>query len=393
MTNKIKLLIVSDLHAIVDPQLTDDSHFLISEGCSEYADAFLRFVKEKNLDIDVMICPGDIANKSDEIAFSAGWKILNKIKEDLNIKDLLCVPGNHDHKSRKSEGTFDPKHQLQFQNPSFPLMEHDECTHFWAWHWCAVKGKNYNAILLNTSAYHGYADEHNHGRIAIEVVEQVIEYIKSESFEEKPCNFLVCHHHPVKMEFAEKNYDSEAMEGGDFLLRSLSETDKGNWLTIHGHKHFPEISYAQGSTSEPVTILSAGSISAVINPEIIDRTGNQFYILEIDLDKSIETGRVVGIFETFEWTLMKGWSYSESKYLPARGGFGSSETPSKIANKIKNLLNDDDVLFLEESDLNDALENVKYFVPTDFRKLISKLKSFNFEVIVENNKIVQVGKS
>ena len=391
MADKIKLLIVSDLHAIVDPQLKEDSHFFINDGYSEYADVFLKFVKSLNQDIDVMICPGDIANKSDKMAFAAGWKILNNIKEELSIKKLLCVPGNHDHKSRQSEGTFDPKHQLQFQIPPFPLIEHEGCTHFWAWHWCAVKEKNYNAILLNTSAYHGYADESNHGRVAIEVVNQIIDYIKSDEFEEKPCNFLICHHHPMKMEFAERNYDLEAMEGGDLLLRYLSETNKGSWLTIHGHKHFPEISYASGSTSEPITILSAGSMSAVIHPEIMDRTGNQFYILEIDLEMSKETGRVVGFFETFEWTMLKGWAHSESKYLPARGGFGSIDTPSNVANNIKKLL-DKDNTFLDETELDDALKSVQYFVPNDFRKLLEKLEALDCQVIVEDNKIIQVGR-
>ena len=87
MADKIKLLIVSDLHAIVDPQLKEDSHFFINDGYSEYADVFLKFVKSLNQDIDVMICPGDIANKSDKMAFAAGWKILNNIKEELSIKN------------------------------------------------------------------------------------------------------------------------------------------------------------------------------------------------------------------------------------------------------------------------------------------------------------------
>ncbi|MCG7598784.1 metallophosphoesterase [Halomonas sp. McH1-25] len=392
MSNSLKVLIVSDLHAVIDERHKDDSHLFIDGASSEFVDAFISFVNDLGVNFDLLVCAGDVANKASNGAFEAGWMVLNKIRKELGVRDFYCVPGNHDHKSRHTGNSFDPKHDLQFANPPFPLDCNIKSTHFWAWNWCCVNCDSYNMVLLNSSAYHGYGDEHSHGRVAYEISDQIKDYVNSERFIKKPINILLCHHHPTKMEQVDRDYDTQEMQGGQYLIQCLGEAGKGGWLIIHGHKHFPEISYASGSTSEPITVLSAGSFSAVIHSEIMGKTSNQFYILDIDLSESKASGRAVGKFETYEWTLKKGWSRSESESLPAKGGFGSLLTPSLIASRIESLIEEDEAGFLEENDLTDIQKIVDNFVPTDFKKLVNNLRSLGFDVIYDSGKINQVGR-
>lgn len=391
MRNKIKFLILSDLHAAeANDTNLDDSRLLFREGVSEYGEGFLSYVKSLDSHIDALICPGDISNKANIEGFHLGWSFLNQIKNELSIASILSVPGNHDHQSRETAGVFDPKHNLQFVKPLFPFDSNEKNTHFWGWHWCYSTLENVNVISLNTSAYHGYADECQHGRIATEISDQISEYINSDQFTEKAFNLLICHHHPEKMDYVDSDYDCQAMEGGSYLIRKLDESDKGPWLIIHGHKHFADIGYARTSHSCGATIFSAGSFSAMLYPSLKTRTSNQFYILEIDIQESKSRNRVTGTFKSYEWTAAEGWHPSKAHYLPAEGGFGNSINPRDLARDIGALIGENNP-FLNSDDLRNFEKQLKYFTPSDFKNLLNKLQENGFEAIVENGKLIQIG--
>ncbi|MEQ5835864.1 metallophosphoesterase [Marinobacter sp. NFXS9] len=384
---------MSDLHAVVNTDYSDDTHLVFKSDSSEFADALLDYIKDLNEDFDLLVCPGDIANKAQPGSFLQGWKTLNKFAEELKIPELICVPGNHDHESRRNEGVFDPKHKLQFCEPRFPRNNFDECTHFWAWHWCPIINEDYNAVIINSSAYHGFYDENDHGRVAIEVSKQIGDFIKSDKFQEKPINFLLCHHHPSRMDYVDEDYDFEVMDGAAQLIRKIEDSDKGPWMIIHGHKHFPEIRYSQSQSVEPIVALSAGSVSAKLHPALMNKTSNQFYIISVDIEKTEKYGKAIGEFETHEWTLKEGWHPSKSENLPAKGGFGSPSSPQEIANQIKNLFASKSEPFLEQSDLSGISSDIAYLSPTDFKRLISKLEKIGFATETVGSEIIQVGKS
>lgn len=389
MDNKsLQILVISDLHAIVDKGQGDDSHLMFENGTSEFGESLISYIKTLDKNIDVLICSGDIANKADLSSFNAGWNFIKKIKDDLNISILLCVPGNHDHQSRLTD--FSPKHQLQFTSPSFPFECFNKNTHFWAWNWAFSEENDFNAILLNTSAYHGYKDEYKHGRVAIEASDQIFRLLGSEEFSKKRFNLLLCHHHPEKMEHVDNDYDGEQMFGGQYLLKRLQEADVGPWLIIHGHKHFADISYASSSSTAPPTILSAGSVSAQLYTSIKDRTSNQFYILNIDLEKTEYEDRLIGCFETHEWKLISGWTPSTSSNLPARGGFGSTKTPGQLTKEISKRINDGSP-FLQGTELDFVYDVTKGYTPREFSSLIKKLEDSGFQLEKKENKIVEIG--
>jgi Calcineurin-like phosphoesterase len=387
--SEIKILVISDLHAIASSDERDDSHLYFEKDDSEWGNALISYIKDLDTEIDVLVCAGDIANKACKQSFSNGWSFVNKLKEELNIPELLCVPGNHDHQSRNGDD-FSPKHQIQFCKPIFPLTCNNKNTHFWAWNWVHVESTSFNSILVNSSAYHGYQDELKHGRVALEVSDQISDFLMSPEINEKPFNIMLCHHHPEKMEHVDHDYDGEAMEGGPYLLKQIEDADVGPWFVIHGHKHFASISYAKSASSSPSTILSAGSVSAKLYPDVQERTSNQFYLVNIDINETVDLGRLIGKFNTYEWTIKRGWGHSRSNNLPASGGFGSTTTNPQIIKKIKDLLLADGP-FLQGEELAPIHEMTTYVPPEQFKKLVRKLGEQGYEVQIEQNKIIELG--
>lgn len=382
---------MSDLHAMIEGGSSDnsDSRLIFKNGISEFGQGLLEHLKSLDVTFDLLVCAGDISNRGCVSGFTEGWKFLKSICDELKITNYICVPGNHDHASIKGE-SFGPKHHLQFVNPQFPFECIEKNTHFWAWNWGVTELDYCNAILLNSSAYHGHDDEYKHGRVATEVVDQIYTYANSESFKEKPFNLLLCHHHPVKMEHVDIAEDNQVMHGGQYLLSKLQGIDKGPWLIIHGHKHFAEINY-NGSDGAPHTILSAGSVSARIYQQIEDRTSNQFYILDVDLSETEKTEQLVGTFCTYEWQFSTGWSLSLSPNLPARGGFGNTVKIKDVECEINKLFSEERP-FLREEDLSDVYTMVDSYTPKQFGRLVSRLRKNGFELETEHNRIIEIGK-
>ncbi len=192
------------------------------------------------------------------------------------------------------------------------------------------------------------------------------------------------------MEHVDYDEDSEVMIGGQYLLSLLEKADIGPWFIIHGHKHFPEITYSSGSTSAPHTILSAGSLSARLHSNIIGRTANQFYLVDIDLDKTESIGRSFGTFKTYEWRTGFSWQPASSVNLPHTGGFGSQTTPAQLVSIIKNKFASN-TPYLDSNDLIDVYEVMANFPPADFDRVVKKLNNFGHDVIIENGIISQIG--
>lgn len=383
MTDKktLKVLLISDLHAMMDDDENKSDSFLLfnKDGESEFINGFEKFITENDLAPDVITCAGDVSNKGCIEAFTKAWERLARLKSSLNSDILLCVPGNHDHDSRLVKNNFDPKYHLQFLSPKFPSEKDEENTRFWAWHWCHIEQPDFNAILLNTSAYHGYSKEFKHGRIAPKISEQIKDYLQSDKFVEKKINFVVCHHHPCRMEYVGDGSDYEAIDGGSNFIHHLSAVDKGPWMFLHGHKHWPNISRTNTGTTTAPFIVSAGSLSAEIYDEIKELVSNLFCFIEFDLDRTEQTGIPSGTIKAYEWNKGYGWSKSTNKYMPHVGGFGSTGIPRKLARDIRDKLSEKEQ-FIHLDEITDIRNELKFFTPHDIRLLKNELDKFGVEV-------------
>lgn len=395
MKNKnIKILLMSDIHVSRNLEHENDTYLLFKDGSCSFADKLKKKISEHKNEIDILICPGDITNKACETSFKVGWDLLNDFKNELNAKYMFCVPGNHDHKSRKNKETFDPKHHLQFIKPDFPFQNKSSNTNFWAWHWChtEIDEINTNIFSINTSAYHGYGDECEHGRISNNTITQINDFIASKNFNKRAFNIIICHHHPRPMEYTGPNDDGEYIQGGSTLLKMLEESLIDNWLIIHGHRHFGEIH--DGTNTGPIT-FSAGSLSAKLYDAEENETSNQFYVLELDYEKTNETDRIHGTYKTFEWA-KKNWVPSNVKNLPHKGGFGSTMTPKAIAKKIEKIVNQQTPPFLKLDDpsgteeINKIKEELKFISQRNFNRVLDNLRSSGYRVLESNSNIVEV---
>lgn len=384
----MKFLILSDLHACNKSAENEYSRLVFDGEGSEFGVRFIEYCKSLKISPDFLVCAGDISNQGCTDSFQKGWEFLHKVRDELNIKELICVPGNHDVQSRNSTG-ISPLHKAKFCSPPFPSSEFQFNTHFWGWGWGYLEYEEFNCILLNSSAYHGYNQEFRHGRVAQETVKQISDFISSKDFNSKHFNMLLCHHHPVKREDIDLDSDIEVMDGGQLLISTLESITRKPWLVIHGHKHFASLFSAQSAGYNPPLIFSAGSFSAKLYPKISNRTSNQFYILNVDLQKTIDNEKLIGTFETHSWDVMNNWHPSKSKNLPHRGGFGSDIRPVDIVKNLNNMLKDTTYLNCEELyEINEIIKNV---TPTQYSELVDRLQ-IDFELEISDNLLIEVSK-
>jgi hypothetical protein len=80
------------------------------------------------------------------------------------------------------------------------------------------------------------------------------------------------------------------MRAGDDLIQLLEESSPNQWLVIHGHKHYPKLQYARGTSGDAPVILSAGSTAAVAYPIYGPDGRNQVHLIEIDVDEAARLG-------------------------------------------------------------------------------------------------------
>ncbi|AZZ95814.1 hypothetical protein [Pseudoalteromonas sp. R3] len=188
------------------------------------------------------------------------------------------------------------------------------------------------------------------------------------------------------------DYDSdyEVMDGGQGLIYEIAKKDIGSWLVVHGHKHFASINEAAVDTHDKPLIFSAGSFSAKLYPSINERTSNQFYLIDIDIEKTENEGILTGTFETHSWNIDQSWHPSTVRNLPYQGGFGSTISPMKIVRKINEML--DEQPFLNERDLAPVHEMCKHYTPGRFEELVNKLDRANIKLEIANNRIIEASK-
>ncbi|MDX5478930.1 MAG: metallophosphoesterase, partial [Cyclobacteriaceae bacterium] len=338
----LKVLVISDLHATSMKGEESKSNLFFKNGECKFAQDFLKFIGQFKSKVDVLICAGDVGNKGDEESFKLGWSFLHQIKSVLGLESLFCVPGNHDHHSRTPENL--PTSFLENATPSFPLDDIRLNQSFWEKQWVSLTHDSFNSVLLNTSAFHGFGEvDNDYGRIRPATSQEISDLVSGNA-QEKDFNVLICHHAPYKMEHAyPESDDNEEIQGAQNLLHLLDINDHNPWLVIHGHKHFGDVRYAISKKNVPITLFSASSLSSKTaypgSPSV-----NQFHVLTINLEKTRESGRVVGLSHNYMYDISspEKWRLINQAGFPAISGFGGNIELRKLAGDINQMLDDDD---------------------------------------------------
>ncbi|WP_237064231.1 metallophosphoesterase family protein [Microbulbifer zhoushanensis] len=388
----IKIIVLSDIHPTMSslPEL-GESHLKIDQSEETYNNPFaglFTLVSKESIEADIILCAGDLGTRAHPLTIKYTWDKLQELKEKAKAQALIVTPGNHDHDSRSKYLKYDPKGFLQSLTPPFPYDFGDENSHFWAWNFDIIEHDNARIITLNSSAYHGISDEYLYGR----VTEITINKIKNKlaSLPEKPINILLCHHHFHKNEEI-KVEDYDAMEGASRLMAMLSEEATGDWMLIHGHKHFPKIYYGQSSYGQSPIIFSAGSFSGDTNGELGTVASNQVYLLEFNLEE-IENYGLVGKFKTWDWAHGRGWlKASDRSGIPHEGGFGCQAAPKLLLKELQEKLNGKSSYSRDE--IVCLIPQLQFLTPMAVQKLkqISE-ENLAFEVFTSSGQITEISK-
>nr|WP_296770653.1 metallophosphoesterase [Rhodococcus sp. (in: high G+C Gram-positive bacteria)] len=394
----MKLLLISDLHAFTpSKEVTRPPSYLEvgrpedSAAMHPFAD-LLNFIELHETKLDYVVCCGDISDRADPAGTQYSWRWLNRIKDATSAERLLIVSGNHDLDSRHQHNKFDARGMLQSLTPQYPLTETELADKYWARNFVILDDTDYRILLINTSAYHGTAEEYMHGRIS-DRTSQAIEQ-ELDSMGHRNLNIAICHHHPVKFGSFD-NQDNSEIRGAEKLLSILDDGPYGDWVFLHGHRHFPDILYAQGGARSPI-IFSAGSFSATLHDEISSRTNNQFYIIDLEIDPDAGTG-VQATFEAWDWIPNVGIQTPNSKNagLPNVGGFGNRSGGIEMASQIAEFYDSADERFIEWDELCSAIPQIRYLMPRDLRVCLRSLREthdFKIHTDEDSGQIAQLGK-
>jgi predicted phosphodiesterase len=329
------------------------------------------------MEADILICPGDFSDKACRDSLRVAWEKSHEVAKALRAHKLIATTGNHDVDSRNLYNAYDPIEELKSLSPQFPVADNAMASNYWAYHYHVCTYPDVSIVNVNSSAYHMKAgNEIEHGRVADTTLRRIQSEL--ESLSDSSLKVLLCHHNPHTHSELGLGED-DGIIGGQHLLDLLAASTYEAWLVIHGHKHHPKLTYAAGASSAPV-VFSAGSVSSTLYPALRAETGNQFYIIEIPLDE-IPVSGLVGTFRSWDWHMHYGWQEADNtKGLPAFGGFGHRESPSRLAARITKWLQGRRAVHASDTELLKRFSELRYVIPSDLRQLNRCLQSRGFSL-------------
>lgn len=367
----LDLFIVSDLHAITEA-VSDKgpSYYSTANDSGPNAcpmETLKPFITKHSLSADLLICCGDVGDAANPSAIKQSLSDLAELKGALDANDLIITVGNHDLDSRLKSNHYDPRGYLQSMKPEIPNSDIAINDKFWARHFAFISNDDFNLLILNSSAFHGYANELEHGRISkytMSAIEDELRLIDTDKI-----NIVVMHHHPSVIDDLHKLESYDVVNGGGSLINSLGSGQYGEWLIVHGHRHYPRLNRANGGGSAPY-ILSAGSLGA-ITPHNWD-VGNYCYHIRYDIQKNKDEG-IHAELTSYQWHSGAGWSFpdfNKRRLLPRKCGIGFIGKPKSLLGKIKQLPKKN----YKWEEISQQVQEINYLLPIDLNKLYSLLE-------------------
>lgn len=382
MKDKLEFLVVSDLHAHGGDPSHSNSPSLISSNALFQAlnplNSIPSLLQKEGLSVDWIVSPGDLGDKAQPDAQRFAWNELERLRGELSAELLIGTAGNHDLDSRRVFPDFDLKGTLQLLNPTFPIdlscyKEGDGvfCDRYWSRNFVVVPFTDYDCtmVIVNSCAFHGYASEeaataeYTRGNLSALTREAIV---KSVAACATRLNLLLVHHHPIKLPFVPDG--NSVMVGGTELISALKST-KRQWLVVHGHQHYPNLTYSDADTFAPV-VLSAGSVAARTFPVLGTHPRNQIHHVSIPLAKMDASGSdLFGEVRTWSWIQALGWQQAAADAgIPYKSGFGHRFDVRQVRDRIVAIAKSQDLV--DWSRILDEYPNLDYLVPEHLQSLL-----------------------
>lgn len=376
---KIRVAVLSDIHATASQDFRHESHVHPNAkddpGRNPFAAIRELIAEEDDVRADLVLCPGDLANRVDGPGMNYAWGEIIEIAKELGAQQLIGSAGNHDvirHKELNGGTRADSIALLRNLDPKFPDRNHANTDYYFDEDFLVVSREHWRVVTVNSCTRHARPDaarqppEYTRGFIEEKTLDAIENLLADES---RPINILMCHHHPIRWTDLTPD-DTSDMVNGDRLLKLLEERDPCGWLVLHGHRHVPALGYA-GSTSSGAVRFGAGSLGALLPREGRGGIRNQFYILEFDLAElqslNLRTG---GRFRAWNWNSTHGMVLAgQDADLPGSGGFGFRRTAVDLAAMCKARAAQLGQQSVTWQDLVDSDRSWLYVIPSDLKAM------------------------
>lgn len=160
----LRIAVISDPHAFSGPY-EDASPSWVALGDDQanvrtnpFAGVSKLITKEA-LKADIIICGGDLGDKASPEGQQYVWHQIEALRLQLGATITLATAGNHDVDSRLVHTDHDARGQMQALDPLFPIADQAKWMEYWAQNYTVVIHGGVRFVLLNSSAYHGYAKD------------------------------------------------------------------------------------------------------------------------------------------------------------------------------------------------------------------------------------------
>ncbi len=365
MENNLKIAVVSDLHCRYSEgkKITEVHSYLTSDLTKSPIDrnpieSLKKVIVASELKADILICPGDVSDKSDKQGLISGWKYLEELKISFQANNLVGTVGNHDVNSRgtiKDNGPFD---LLKTFTDNFPTSNDHLNTLYWANDYCILSDTKYDLLIFNSS------NNHIDDKLCYEskITPHTLNRIKSELEKldnNEKIKIAMCHHHPIK--HSNMDYkDGDSIEKGDDLLKLL--TDFNFSLIVHGHKHDPQLNY-----HNKLPVFAAGSFSSMMN--LLDLGAeNTFHFIELSNNKT-------GIIRSWIYGPKEGWTQKADTYFPCFTGFGVNVNLDDLASKCSDWFLELNSNHIEYRVLVNKFPEIDFLIPSEQKAFDAILKN------------------
>lgn len=402
---KLRVAVFSDIHADVQ---SSDTYVMAEppnslENEQPLAD-LLSFIESRPLQADVVLCPGDLGNRSNDTGKAYGWKILNKISERLGASLLVASPGNHDLQTH--ERVPDPAALLKNLSPSYPSRDESRDLAFWDAGLQIVEGEIFRIVNLNSCAsfpehpgvFEGQSEQKQYfsaldrGAFSAQQQAKLEHFLSTAS--PKSVNILMCHHHPVEHERRQLFKDTYgAMSRGSELIEVLEAAAHcGRWMIVHGHKHIPLLSGFGNSANSPI-VFCAASVGGKLWHPIVTVTRNQFHVINFEISPSLGLSKFRGTIESYMWGYGAGWVPAQPlSGLPAYCGFGVLHDHRDLVDQVVAYMSERALEFERWGTLIAAIPSLKYQTPTDFKLFEAALASAGMVLETRQGMIASVAR-
>ena len=330
--------------------------------------ALKKLVEDEKIKCDLVLCPGDIADRADPQGLSTGWTYLESIQGATGSGLLLATVGNHDV-NVKCMDKEDPNGSLKNFDTNYPVPNADGMrTQYWQDDYCLMKYDRTIILVFNSCHSHRNSSSSRQSHITIDQIAKISAELAKIDLSDYDYRIALCHHHPINHGNID-NPDIDLISNGEDLLTML-ETFKFQ-VVIHGHKHEPRLSYRNS-----IAVFCAGSLSSTQNVYDL-RIENTFHIMEI------LPGKAMGTIETWVLIPRKGWIQKSGTFFPCLTGFGTRTNIDDLAKKCVDWLKQEQTDLALFNTLKLQFPELAYLNPSDQELLNTAIGVNNAELTPE----------